>query len=142
MTKTTLATRHLTDLQSAFVANYVATGDPHKAALEAGYAPATARTAGTEILRVPHVAQAVARAVAQRLAMSAPMALAVIEELSSNPDISAKVRLDASKALLHEMTVEELKTLAARLENELAERATDVSDATLVPEPAAADLLG
>jgi phage terminase small subunit len=164
MTKTTLATRHLTDLQAAFVANYVETGDSHKAALQAGYAPATARTAGTEILRVPHVAQAVARAVAQRLAMSAPMALAVIEELSSNADISPKVRLDASKALLdragfvppraaannvgkidtplHEMSVDELKTLAARLENELAERATDVSGATLVPEPAAADLLG
>jgi hypothetical protein len=47
-----------------------------------------------------HVAQAVARAVEQRLAMSAPMALAVIEELSSNADISPKVRLVASKALL------------------------------------------
>jgi Terminase small subunit len=163
MTKTTLATRHLTDLQSAFVQSFVESGDAHKAALEAGYAPATARTAGTEILRVPHVAQAVARAVAQRLAMSAPMALAVIEELSSNTDISPKVRLDASKALLdragfvplraasnnvgkvdtplHEMSVDELKTLAARLENELADRATDVADAAMTPEPAAADLL-
>jgi hypothetical protein len=44
---------------------------------------------------------------------------------------------------LHEMSVEELKTLAARLENELAERATDVSGATLVPVgPLVADLLG
>jgi hypothetical protein len=41
------------------------------------------------------------------------------------------------------MSVDELTTLAARLENELAERATDVSGATLLPvEPLVADLLG
>jgi hypothetical protein len=165
MTKTALARRHLTDLQAAFVANYVETGDAHQSALLAGYSSSVARTAGTDILRLPHVAQAVALAVQRRLAASAPMALAVIEELSSNADISPKVRLDASKALLdragfvppraavsnvgkvdtplHEMSVDELKTLAARLENELAERATDVSIATLVPvEPLVGDLLG
>jgi hypothetical protein len=165
MKKSELATRQLTERQSLFVAFFVESGDAHQAALKAGYSPSVARTAGTEILRVPHVAQSVARAVAQRLAMSAPMALAVIEELSSNADISPKVRLDASKALLdragfvppraaannvgkidtplHEMSVDELKTLAARLENELAERATDVSVATLLPgEPLVADLLG
>jgi hypothetical protein len=165
MKKSELATGQLTELQSNFVASFVESGDAHQAALKAGYAPATARTAGTEILRLPHVAQAVACAVAQRLAMSAPMALAVIEELSSNADISPKVRLDASKALLdragfvppraasnemgklapplHEMSVEELKALASKLENELAERATDVSGATLVPvEPLVGDLLG
>jgi phage terminase small subunit len=163
--KSALVTRQLTERQSNFVASFVESGDAHNAALEAGYSPATARTAGTEILCVPHVAQAVARAVAQRLAMSVPMALAVIEELSSNKNISPKVRLDASKAILdragfvppraaanridepekslHEMSLDELKALANRLDDELAGRAIDVSDATAVPvDPLVAELLG
>src|SRR5262245_8849979 len=96
MKKSELTTRHLTDLQARFVEFYVESGNPHQAALLAGYAPATARTAGTEILKVPHVAQAVARAVLQRLASSAPMALHVLEYLAQNEDVSEKVRLDAA----------------------------------------------
>jgi hypothetical protein len=97
--------------------------------------------------------------------MSAPMALAVIEELSSNENVSAKVRLDASKALLdragfvppraaangmekpekslHEMSLDELRARAAWLENEIAGRAKDVSAASsLSVDEQVADLLG
>jgi phage terminase small subunit len=159
-TKTALAPRQLTELQGAFVANYVEHGDAHKAALAAGYAPATARTAGTEILRLPHVAQAVALAVHRRLVASAPMALAMIEELARNA-VSMKVRLDAAKTLmdraghvppraadivrletpLNEMSVEELHALAARLEEEVANRATVVSNVTGLPVEQLVDLM-
>jgi phage terminase small subunit len=144
-------TRELTHRQSEFVAAFVESGDAHQAALSAGYAAATARTAGTEILGIPHVAQAVAQAVRERLVVSAPMALRVIEMLMNNDTISPKVRLDAAKAVLdragfvpprprnesnsgekslHEMSVDELRDMAAKLEDEIAGRAKDVSSTT------------
>jgi hypothetical protein len=77
------------------------------------------------------------------------MARGVIVELAKNPLVSAKVRLDAATRLmdragfvapratiersqvdpsLHEMSIGELRALAAKLEDEMAGRAKDVSD--------------
>jgi phage terminase small subunit len=147
-------TRELTNRQSEFVAAFVESGDAHQAALSAGYAAATARTAGTDILGVRHIAQAVAVAVRERLVASAPMALRVIEMLMNNDTISPKVRLDAAKALLdragfvaprprneaqtgdkalHEMSFDELREMAAKLEDEIAGRAKEVSDSPAEP---------
>jgi hypothetical protein len=112
-------------------------------------------------LRLPHVAHAVALAVHKRLVASAPMALAIIEELARNAD-SPKVRLDAAKTLmdraghvpprvadivrpyetpLNEMSVEELKALATRLEDEVVSRATVVSSVTDLPVEELVDLM-
>ena len=148
-------TRELTFKQSLFVEAFVESGDAHQAALSAGYAAATARTAGTEILGVRHIAQAVALAVRERLVASAPMALRVIEMLMNNESISPKVRLDAAKALLdragyvpprprnetnagekllHEMSVDELREMAAKLDDEIAGRAKNISDSPAEPD--------
>jgi phage terminase small subunit len=151
--------RTLNQRQSDFVGRFVEHGDAHKAALEAGYAPATARTAGTEILQLPHIAAAVGRAVHKRLVSGAPLALRIVETLMKDETVSAKVRLDAAKTILdragyiapkakegrsdtetplHEMSTEELRAMAARLEHEIAGRAKLVS----AVEYAVPDLVG
>jgi hypothetical protein len=42
--------RPLSERQAEFVKAFVATGDAHQSALAAGYSPATARNAGTQLL--------------------------------------------------------------------------------------------
>jgi phage terminase small subunit len=153
-----LATRTLNDRQADFVAAYVEIGEATAAAIAAGYSAATARVASTQILSLPHIALAISRAARLRLARGVPLALNTLEYLVEKA-VSEKVRLDASKALLdragivppkaqenpngiekplHEMSMDELRAMANRLEDELAGRAKVVTD---VPDPVA-ELLG
>jgi alkylation response protein AidB-like acyl-CoA dehydrogenase len=91
------------------------------------------------------------------------MALRVVEELARGEAVSMKVRLDAAKTLLdraghvppraaandirkiemplNEMSVEELKSLATRLEEELVDRAIVVSSVTGLPVEQLVDLM-
>jgi phage terminase small subunit len=138
----------LNERQAAFVKEYVAGGDPHRAALAAGYAEGTARVAGTQILEMPNIALAIARAARIRLARGVPMALGVLEYLAAKAK-SEKIRLDAATRILdragivppkppkeqsefekpiHEMNLAELRVRAARLEDEIAGRARVVTD--------------
>jgi phage terminase small subunit len=142
--------RELSDRQTDFVRAFVATGDAHQSALVAGYAPATARNAGTQLLESSTVTLAIVEAARLRLARGAPLAINTLEHLMTKAQ-SERVRLEASKAWLdraglvppappkedpnmvekplHEMSTEELRALAAKLEGEISGRAIDVTPA-------------
>jgi Terminase small subunit len=67
--------RELSERQAEFVRAFVASGDAHQSALAAGYAPATARNAGTQLLESPAVALAIVQVARLRLARGAPLAI-------------------------------------------------------------------
>jgi phage terminase small subunit len=133
--------------QAAFVKEYIVSGDAHQAALNAGYAEGTARVAGTQLLESPNIALQIGRAARLRLARAIPLALNTLEWLVEHSP-SHKVRLDASTRLLdragivppkaedapsefeaplHEMSLSELRERVERYENELSNRARDVT---------------
>src|SRR5258708_38139330 len=91
--------KNLNARQSAFVAEYVASGNAHAAALAAGYAEGTARVAGTQLLEAPNIATAIAKAVRIRLASAAPMALNVLMHLAEK-GVSEQVRMEIASRLL------------------------------------------
>lgn len=157
------AIRELDARQEKFVGLYVEGGNAKQAALDAGYSESTAKTVRTALLASSHIAWAVAVAVRQALADAAPMALRTLKHLAENAE-SEKTRAECAKALLdragyvaprataekpagdkplHEQSTNELQTLAARLEDELAGRAKPLSGAAVVPDsPQASDLIG
>jgi hypothetical protein len=85
--------------RAAFVKEYMACGDAHVAALNAGYAEGTARVAGTQLLEAPNIALEIARAARVRLARGIPMALGVLEHLAEHA-VSERVRMDSATRLL------------------------------------------
>lgn len=91
--------RELTDMQAAFVEAFVSNGG-HKeeAAIEAGYSPATARMQACELLRKPHVMQAVIERTGIELIASAPRARMTLAKLLEAK--SEYVQLEAAKDLL------------------------------------------
>lgn len=151
-----IATRQLTDMQAAFVRHLADCGDPGTAAAKAGSNRYEPSKTAAEMLRVPHVLAALQIEVRRKLAAGAPMALKVITDLACDTTLSPKVRLDAAKILLeraghvapraaaekpadqplHEMSTDQLRELAGRLEDEIAGRAKDVSSAIPAPQPA------
>jgi hypothetical protein len=89
------------------------------------------------------------------MVVDAPASFAVLRELRDDVDISPKVRFDCARTLLdraghvapratidrnqadkplHELSTDELRTMADRLEGELAERAKPVISARAAPE--------
>ena len=91
--------RTLTDKQAAFVAALVSNGgDKTAAAIEAGYAPASARTQAYVILAKPQVMQALMERSMLELASTAPQALKRIRELTAAK--SEYVALQASQDIL------------------------------------------
>jgi phage terminase small subunit len=139
--------QELNTQQRAFVESFIEHGDARRAAKDAGYKETVIRTADLQMLGAPRVAFAITMAARSRLARAAPMALNTLEYLAEKA-VSEKVRLDASKAILdraglvppappkedpnmvekplHEMSTEELRALANKLENEIVGRATPV----------------
>jgi hypothetical protein len=151
--------RELSERQAEFVRAFVATGDAHLAGLSAGYAPSTARNAGSQLLESATVIMAIVEAARLRLARGAPIALNTVEHLMKNA-ASERVRLEASKAWLdraglvaprppdernsiepplHEMTIEELQAKVMQMDSEIAKRAKDITPPASDP---AADLIG
>ena len=139
------------------------TGNAALSVVEAGYLTKTPASVGAGLLRTPHVLAALQNEVRRLLVASAPMALRVINEIVQNETVSPKVRLDGAKILLeraghvaprptppadtgetplHEMSTTELRTLAARLEDEIAGRAKVVPGAMMAPAAESADLVG
>jgi phage terminase small subunit len=157
MTKQLALSRDLNDQQAAFVRSMALTGNAALSVAEAGYKTMTPASVGAGLLRTPHVLAALQNEVRRRLVASAPMALRVITEIVQNETVSPKVRLDGARILLeraghvaprptppadigetplHEMSTDELRSLAGRLEDEIAGRAKVVPG---VMAPAAAD---
>src|SRR5215470_16344145 len=144
--------------QRAFVESFIEHGDARRAAKEAGYKETVVRTADLQMLGAPRIAFAIAMAARGRLARAVPMALNTLEYLAQNAQ-SEKVKLDASKAILdraglvppappkedknvtekslNELTLEELRALADKLESELAGRATPVESLRYDGKPVA-----
>lgn len=94
---------------------------------------------------------------AKRLAMNAPLAMNVLQELVTDKTMHPKLRLDAAKTILdraghiapkavaqgskdakplNEMSMGELRELADKLEGEISGRAKEVSSAKAAPAKA------
>jgi hypothetical protein len=149
-----IALKDLDERQLLFVTYYIDGGSGEDAARRAGYAESTSKGWRHALLVQPHIAYAIALGVRRALADSAPMALKTLKDLAEKAE-SEKVRADCARALLdragfvapratiapgkdekplHEQSTDELQTLAARLESELAGRAKPVSSATAAPQ--------
>jgi hypothetical protein len=147
-----LATRHLTEMQEAFVERLIECGDASTAARLAGFAD---RREPWRLLRIPHVLAAVNAAMKTALAHDAPVARLLLRQYVMDPKMNPKIRLEAAKTLLdrsgyvapkarddsadggyrslHEMTTEQLRAEADRLAGEIANRATPVLGASEAP---------
>lgn len=89
----------LTDMQLAFVTHFVSNGgEREQAAIDAGYSKDTARQQAYELLRKPHVMQAIIEASAVELASNAPVAVRRLHELTKAR--SEYVALQASQDIL------------------------------------------
>lgn len=158
-----LATRNLTDKQSRFIRFMAESGDSTGAVMRAGYEAANPAQIAWELLRVPHILAALQNEVRKKLVSGAPMALKIITDIATNSDVNPKTRLDAAKTLLdraghiapraaaekptdqplHEMTTDQLRELAGRLEDEIAGRAKPVASAQAEPaDSQAVDMIG
>lgn len=91
--------QELTEMQEAFVEAYVTNGgNKLDAAIEAGYSPDTARFQAYQLIRKPHVMQAILERTGIELVASAPRARATISRLLDSK--SDYVALEAAKDLL------------------------------------------
>jgi phage terminase small subunit len=120
-----------------------------RAAELAGYAREYASQSAYQLLRSPNVLATLRFEMARRVTSLAPLGLSVIEALVRDTATPAKIRLDGAKTLLdragwiapratidktgadislHEMTVSDLRSLADKLESELATRATSANN--------------
>lgn len=121
---------------------------------ENGDIPAAAKAAGVtrsyayDLVRTPAVQAAVAAEVRRKLTIGAPVALSTLIEVVSDKSVSPGTRVKAATAILdragfvapraaplgsgvektlNEMSIDELKDLAAKLEDELAGRAKAIN---------------
>jgi phage terminase small subunit len=91
-----------TDQQRSFAEAYVlGCGNATKAAVDAGYSPASARQTASRLLHSPHVPDAIRRAQAHALkGRLASKALGVLEKILDDDNAPAGVRVDAAKTVL------------------------------------------
>lgn len=136
----------MTDREDDFVMHFVQYGDAIKAAEAAGYAQAEIQ--GRQIARRPRVAAAIRIETTRRMQHMAPVALTVLDKIMRDEKAPAGARVDAAKTILDraayvsdpkrsdrsddnkplaEYSVEELEQLVARLEEQRAGAAKDVS---------------
>lgn len=139
----------LTEMQSRFVQEYVATGDVQRACALAGY---TDNVAGYHNMKLPAVQAAIKAEAFRVLHLQAfPAAVRFLMELVNDEDVEKRLRADASRTLiktvhdfdklhnsnsgnnttkpLDQMSPEELRQHLERMQQELANRATPVINA-------------
>lgn len=91
----------LTELQDKFIDAYVSNGGRiEAAAIEAGYSEASARTLGSRLVKDDKVLAEIYRRTVGRVAVTAPKALHIVEQLAQSSR-SDKVRLEAAMDLLN-----------------------------------------
>lgn len=91
----------LTELQDKFIDAYVSNGGRiEAAAIEAGYSEASARTLGSRLVKDDRVLAEIYRRTVGRVAVTAPKALHIVEQLAQSSR-SDKVRLEAAMDLLN-----------------------------------------
>jgi phage terminase small subunit len=87
----------LTEKQAAFVTNFVANGgNGSAAAVDAGYAEASARQSAYNLVRLPHVQDAINREMRREIASMTVLGLGKLKAVLENPDTKATVILDAT----------------------------------------------
>jgi hypothetical protein len=92
---------HLTAMQEAFVANFIADPrDAKAAAIMAGYSETSAAVTACRMLRNPPIMQAIVESTALRLGASGARAAARLDALIDNAK-SEYVQLEASKDVLN-----------------------------------------
>lgn len=90
-----------TDLQQAFVVEYVANGGiATKAAARVGYSQQSARQIASQLLNKPHIQEAIRREQRKRLYGLGSKAMSVLESILYDDAAPAGVRLDAAKTVL------------------------------------------
>lgn len=102
-----------TDLQQAFVVEFVANGGTAtKAAARAGYSQQSARQIASQLLNKPHIQEAIRWEQRKKLYGLGSKAMSVIESILSDEAAPAGVRLDAAKTVLDRcgLTAETAKT--------------------------------
>ena len=146
---------------ATFVRAFLKDGNATAAAIVAGFSELDADDTGRRLLQRAEVIAAVQYEVRRGLVVDAPNSIRVLRWLRDNAD-TQKIRLDAAKSLaamaghvapraaaekpadqpLHEMTTDQLRELAGRLEDEIAGRAKVIS-ADAAPAPVhALDVIG
>lgn len=144
----------LTEQQTAFVHALADGCDSELAAIKAGYSALSAQTESCRLLRQPTIIAAVQIAIARAFAIDSAVSAKLLRRFVTEEKWDPKIRLaaansilnraghiapkaqDASKAgetPLNEMSMGELRTLADKLEGEIAGRAKEVSSATAAP---------
>lgn len=110
----------LTDKQDRFVDAYVANGGRiEKAAIEAGYSEASARTIGSRLVKDSRILQEVYRRTVEQVALAAPKALATVERLASSAR-SEKVQYEAAADLLNRAGVKAPDRVDHRVAGEIS----------------------
>lgn len=136
----------MTDKEDDFVVHFVQLGDAIEAAKLAGYSQPEVQ--GRAIAKRPRVAAAIRIETTRRMQHMAPVALNVLYKAATNDSVPWGARVDAAKTILDrsgyvsnpdlikrsddtkplaEYSVEELEQLVARLEEQRAGAAKDVS---------------
>lgn len=93
------STKDLTDKERAFAQAYVMSdGDKEQSLIDAGYSAAYPRQYASELLRKPHIMQAILEETGMRLVSSAPKALATLQRLMDAK--SDYVALEAARDVL------------------------------------------
>ena len=144
----------LNDSEALWVQTYAEAGDDKAACLAIGYAADQSRKILARFMRAPQVVAALHLEVLRLLQQDAPRARRTALSLMENEEVSAKVRADIAFKLLdragfiapraapagrggdtpmHEMTTTELRSLANRLEGEIAGRAKEVGNVPADP---------
>lgn len=139
----------LGERETTFVRELAEHGDKKAAAVAAGYSSKDANRAGNDLLRTPEVARALHVEIISRLAGDAATARNVARKIMEDEAVSPKTRADIAfrfldragfgvpkaaesprdvkKIALHEMTTDELRSVAEHLEAEIAGRAKRVN---------------
>lgn len=137
----------LNDLQERFCVEYVERhADGTAAALAAGYSNSTAHTQVSRLLSLPTVAARIAVELDKQRTVSGVIGLSVLKEIARHAAAPAAARVTAARTLMEyagmiggkphdptagkdpsEMSAEELRTLIARLDKELGDRAMPVN---------------
>lgn len=138
----------LGERETTFVRELAEHGDKKAAAVAAGYSVKDANRAGNDLLRTPEVARALHVEILARLSDDAAKARRIAVRLMEDESVTPKTRADIAfkildragfgvpkaaesprdvkKIALHEMTTDELRSVAEHLEAEIAGRAKRV----------------
>ena len=90
--------RSLTEKQQAFIENFSQTGNAKQSAIKAGYSEATAEQQGHNLKK--QLSNEIDEATKKLMSSHVPLAVDKLNDLISNPKISASVQLGAVNSLL------------------------------------------